>query len=161
MTSRNERSRSLFETLNRSVDREVRWHPAAAAGVASVVFALAWMATPVPLMLDDGYITLHSASVLVTEIDHVFGEPALTGSTSPPHVALVAAALATGLPPLFALHLVTALTALEVRQPGRLEQLDDSVFSFAVNGEMLLHHAQERLLSDRDEVEIIPTISGG
>ena len=53
------------------------------------------------------------------------------------------------------------VAALDVRQPGLLEQLDDSVFSFAVNGEMLLHHAQERLLSDADEVEVIPTISGG
>jgi molybdopterin converting factor small subunit len=45
--------------------------------------------------------------------------------------------------------------------PGFREQLDDSVFNFAVNDEMLLHHARERGLKDGDVVEIIPTISGG
>lgn len=51
--------------------------------------------------------------------------------------------------------------ALEARMPGLREQLDDSVFSFAVNDELVLHHAQERRLADGDTVEIIPTISGG
>jgi molybdopterin converting factor small subunit len=45
--------------------------------------------------------------------------------------------------------------------PGLREQLDDSVFSFAVNDELLLHHARARTLADGDTVEIIPTISGG
>jgi molybdopterin converting factor small subunit len=45
--------------------------------------------------------------------------------------------------------------------PGFREQLDDSVFNFAVNDELLLHHARERPLADGDTVEIIPTISGG
>ena len=51
--------------------------------------------------------------------------------------------------------------ALDVRIPGFKAQLDDSVFNFAVNDEMLLHRARERRLSDGDTVEIIPTISGG
>lgn len=51
--------------------------------------------------------------------------------------------------------------ALDRRIPGLREQLDDSVFSFAVNDELLLQHARERRLSDGDTVEIIPTISGG
>ncbi len=50
---------------------------------------------------------------------------------------------------------------LDRRIPGFGEQLDDSVFNFAVNDEMLLHHARERALNDGDVVEIIPTISGG
>jgi molybdopterin converting factor small subunit len=45
--------------------------------------------------------------------------------------------------------------------PGFREQLDDSVFNFAVNDELLLHHARDRRLADGDTVEIIPTISGG
>ena len=45
--------------------------------------------------------------------------------------------------------------------PGFREQLDDSVFNFAVNDELLLHHAREHHLADGDTVEIIPTISGG
>jgi len=51
--------------------------------------------------------------------------------------------------------------ALDRRIPGFRDQLDDSVFNFAVNDELLLHHARNRQLSDGDRVEIIPTISGG
>jgi molybdopterin converting factor small subunit len=51
--------------------------------------------------------------------------------------------------------------ALDVRIPGFKAQLDDSVFNFAVNDELLLHRARERRLADGDIVEIIPTISGG
>lgn len=51
--------------------------------------------------------------------------------------------------------------ALDRRIPGFREQLDDSVFNFAVNDEMLLIHARERALNDGDVVEVIPTISGG
>lgn len=53
------------------------------------------------------------------------------------------------------------VSVLDRRIPGFGDQLDDSVFNFAVNDEMLLHHARERALSDGDVVEIIPTISGG
>jgi molybdopterin converting factor small subunit len=51
--------------------------------------------------------------------------------------------------------------ALDVRIPGFKAQLDDSVFNFAVNNEILLHQAREHPLADGDVVEIIPTISGG
>ena len=51
--------------------------------------------------------------------------------------------------------------ALDRRIPGFREQLDDSVFNFTVNDEMLLHHARERALRDGDVVEVIPAISGG
>jgi molybdopterin converting factor small subunit len=50
---------------------------------------------------------------------------------------------------------------LDRRIPGFRDQLDDSVFNFAVNDEMLLYHARDRRLADGDTVEIIPTISGG
>lgn len=53
------------------------------------------------------------------------------------------------------------IDALDARIPGFKEQLDDSVFNFAVNDEMLLHRARARALADGDVVEIIPTISGG
>ena len=53
------------------------------------------------------------------------------------------------------------IEALDARIPGFKAQLDDSVFNFAVNDEMLLHHARERRLVDGDIIEIIPTISGG
>jgi molybdopterin converting factor small subunit len=51
--------------------------------------------------------------------------------------------------------------AIDRRIPGFREQLDDSVFNFAVNDEMLLYHARDRELKDGDVVEVIPTISGG
>lgn len=51
--------------------------------------------------------------------------------------------------------------ALDARMPGLKDQLDDSVFSFAVNDELLLHGARSRALADGDTVEIILTISGG
>jgi molybdopterin converting factor small subunit len=53
------------------------------------------------------------------------------------------------------------IDALDRRRPGFREQLDDAVFNFAVNDEMLLQHARERALSDGDVVEVIPAISGG
>jgi molybdopterin converting factor small subunit len=59
-------------------------------------------------------------------------------------------------------HTVADLVdAIDRRIPGFREQLDDSVFNFAVNDEMLLYHARERALQDGDVVEVIPTISGG
>ena len=61
-----------------------------------------------------------------------------------------------------AVHNVAELVdAIDKRIPGFREQLDDSVFNFAVNDEMLLYHARERALQDGDVVEVIPTISGG
>jgi molybdopterin converting factor small subunit len=51
--------------------------------------------------------------------------------------------------------------AIDKRIPGFREQLDDSVFNFAVNDEMLLYHARDRALQDGDVVEVVPTISGG
>ena len=53
------------------------------------------------------------------------------------------------------------IEVLDRRIPGFRDQLDDSVFNFAVNDEMLLYRARDRALRDGDVVEIIPTISGG
>jgi molybdopterin converting factor small subunit len=53
------------------------------------------------------------------------------------------------------------IAVLERHIPGLEGQLDDSVFNFAVNDELLLHRAGERRLTDGDVVEIIPTIAGG
>lgn len=53
------------------------------------------------------------------------------------------------------------IDVLDRRIPGFRDQLDDSVFNFAVNDEMLLYHARERSLAAGDIVEIVPTISGG
>jgi molybdopterin converting factor small subunit len=51
--------------------------------------------------------------------------------------------------------------AIEKRIPGFRDQLEDSVFNFAVNDEMVLYHARDRLLADGDRVELVPAISGG
>jgi len=53
------------------------------------------------------------------------------------------------------------VTALDRRIPGFRDQLEDSVFNFAVNDELLLQNARSHALADGDRVEIIPTISGG
>lgn len=58
-------------------------------------------------------------------------------------------------------NMAELVEALNRRIPGIREQLDDSVFSFAVNDELLQQHARTRTLADGDIVEIIPTISGG
>ena len=58
-------------------------------------------------------------------------------------------------------NIAELVDAIDRRVPGFREQLDDSVFNFAVNDEMLLYQARDRALKDGDVVEVIPTISGG
>jgi molybdopterin converting factor small subunit len=53
------------------------------------------------------------------------------------------------------------LEALARNAPRLVRQLDDSVFNFAVNDEMLLHGVDAHPLRDGDRVEIVPAISGG
>lgn len=50
---------------------------------------------------------------------------------------------------------------LDRRIPGIKDQLDDAIFNFAVNDEMLLHGARDRALADGDVVEIVAALSGG
>jgi len=57
--------------------------------------------------------------------------------------------------------IASLIDVLDRRIPGFRDQLDDSVFNFAVNGEMLLYRARDRALRDGDVVEVVPTISGG
>jgi hypothetical protein len=70
------------------------------------VLALAYAVVPATFALDDAYISLHSARVLLAGTDPAFGVPALVGATSPPYVALLALLVAVHLP---ALRLATAL----------------------------------------------------
>jgi molybdopterin converting factor small subunit len=58
-------------------------------------------------------------------------------------------------------NIAALIDVLDRRIPGFRDQLDDSVFNFAVNDEMLLFRARDRELRDGDVVEVIPTISGG
>jgi molybdopterin converting factor small subunit len=57
--------------------------------------------------------------------------------------------------------LAELIDVIDRRVPGFRDQLDDSVFNFAVNDEMVLFRARDRALKDGDVVEVIPTISGG
>ena len=57
--------------------------------------------------------------------------------------------------------LADLIDVLDRRLPGFRDQLDDSVFNFAVNDEMLLVRARDRVLHPGDVVEVIATISGG
>ena len=50
---------------------------------------------------------------------------------------------------------------LQQSRPDLAARLDDTIFNFAVNDEMLLHDAPAQPLNDGDVVEIVPAISGG
>ena len=51
--------------------------------------------------------------------------------------------------------------ALRNARPDLASRLDDSIFNFAVNDEMLIHDAGNHPVRDGDVVEIVPAISGG
>ena len=53
------------------------------------------------------------------------------------------------------------VTALDHAQPGLAARLEDSVFNFAVNDEMLTYGVDHHPIKDGDVVEIVPAISGG
>src|SRR5262245_54154899 len=61
-----------------------------------VAVAGSFTLTPPLARLDDSYIALHSARVLLSGHDPVFGVPAFVGVTGPPYVALVATMLSAG-----------------------------------------------------------------
>jgi len=72
---------------------------------AAVCAALAIALRPIAFPLDDAYITLHNANVLLSGHDVNFGQPALVGATSVAHLLLVTGA-ALVLPPVLASALV-------------------------------------------------------
>ena len=51
--------------------------------------------------------------------------------------------------------------ALRQARPDLVTRLDDSIFNFAINEEMLIHDAGNHPVRDGDVVEIVPAISGG
>jgi molybdopterin converting factor small subunit len=51
--------------------------------------------------------------------------------------------------------------ALREARPELAVRLNDSIFNFAINDEMLIHDAGNHTLRDGDVVEIVPAISGG
>jgi sulfur carrier protein ThiS len=57
--------------------------------------------------------------------------------------------------------LADVIAALDRKAPGLAAELDDSVFNYAVNDEMLLHGVQQHPVKDGDRIEIVPAISGG
>ncbi len=80
-----------------------------AIAVAACALALALIAFPPP-SLDDAYIAVHSAQVLLSGHDSAFDAPALSGITSPPYVAALAALLAAGAGPVAALRVMAAIS---------------------------------------------------
>jgi molybdopterin converting factor small subunit len=59
-------------------------------------------------------------------------------------------------------HTIAELVAaLDRVQPHLVAQLDDTIFNFAVNDEMLIHGVDHHPVEDGDVVEIVPAISGG
>ena len=51
--------------------------------------------------------------------------------------------------------------ALRDARPDLASRLNDSIFNFAINDEMLIHDAGAHPVRDGDVVEIVPAISGG
>jgi molybdopterin converting factor small subunit len=51
--------------------------------------------------------------------------------------------------------------ALRQARPDLVSRLNDSIFNFAINDEMLIHDAGNHPVRDGDVVEIVPAISGG
>lgn len=53
------------------------------------------------------------------------------------------------------------VVALDRRLPGFARGVDEAMFNFAVNDELILQHINAHPLHDGDRVEVVPTISGG
>jgi molybdopterin converting factor small subunit len=53
------------------------------------------------------------------------------------------------------------IAALDRRLPGFAQNVDEAMFNFAVNDELILQGVNAHPLKDGDHVEIVPTISGG
>jgi molybdopterin converting factor small subunit len=51
--------------------------------------------------------------------------------------------------------------ALDRLAPGLAKELDDPLYNFAINQEILLHSIDSRPVSDGDVVEIVPSMAGG
>lgn len=53
------------------------------------------------------------------------------------------------------------IAAVDRRLPGFARGVDEAMFNFAVNDELILQGINTHPLKDGDRVEIVPTISGG
>jgi molybdopterin converting factor small subunit len=51
--------------------------------------------------------------------------------------------------------------ALDRLAPGLAKELDDPLYNFAINQEILLHAIDARPVKDGDIVEVIPSMAGG
>ena len=50
---------------------------------------------------------------------------------------------------------------LDRQYPGLATALEDTIYNFAVNDALILHHARQHELRSGDRVEVIPMIAGG
>ena len=89
----------------------MRMRVASVGGGVAVALGVAYLLTPPLARLDDAYIAVHSASVVLSGRDPVFGVAALVGATSPAYVALLVGILGSG---------VSSLTALRLANSGGL-----------------------------------------
>jgi hypothetical protein len=88
-------------------------HIAIATFTVIAITGMAWGVTSaMPVLLDDAYIPLYGAHVLVDGNDAVFHAPALTGATSPPHLAMLALLVTAKVPDVLILRLVSTVSLL-------------------------------------------------
>jgi molybdopterin converting factor small subunit len=53
------------------------------------------------------------------------------------------------------------IQALDRLKPGLATELEDPLYNFAVNDEILLHTVEARAVKEGDVVEVIPSMAGG
>lgn len=53
------------------------------------------------------------------------------------------------------------IQALDRLVPGIAKELDDPLYNFAINDEIVLHGVDARAVKDGDVVEVIPSMAGG
>jgi molybdopterin converting factor small subunit len=53
------------------------------------------------------------------------------------------------------------IQALDRLAPGIAKELDDPLYNFAINQELLLHSVESRAVKDGDVIEVIPSMAGG
>src|SRR5262245_41662439 len=120
--------------------------------MAALASAAAYALTPPFARLDDAYIALHSARVVLSRQDPVFGVRALVGATSPPYVALLAGLIALGVP--------NGDMALRIANSGGMVAFGSAVVVPGANGDRVRFRTDTRSTADaRGPIHDLPAVA--